>query len=634
MSVKNFFFKERNIFLKLVLTSLILVVSIFTINLLIAKAVTVWPTSWATLNADLEDCSVDARDVITTYYSPSTEYLYLKMNTVSSPETSSLYKWFLDFQGNAYIHGASIIGYEKLIIVYNNAIYFCDPADNKVSNCSVIADTDIADFKLEGTSVYTKIRLSDLGSLVKSVWWTTESNTNNISQQSYGGNVDWSDSASSDIPFIPVPYCGDGNLNSGEQCDDHNNIDGDGCSSTCQIEPTCTDADNDGYAVEGDACGAVDCDDSNANIHPGATETCNNTDDDCDGFTDEGLLWSNKGQTCTLGLGICTDTGLYICNGSDPSGPTICSAVPGLPSSETCNNLDDDCDGTIDEELTQPTTCGAGVCTGNTGIKTCSAGSWIGDTCNPYQGATTEVCDGVLDEDCDGLIDEDCTCTDGDTQPCGATNQGACEYGTQTCSSGQWGECVGYVGPTTETCDNVDNDCDGAIDEGFNLGEICSVGIGSCLRTGAYVCSGGTSVCSATAGQPETEICNNADDDCDGMIDESLTNPTTCGVGVCSGNTGYETCSAGVWGGNNCNPFEGAGAEVCDPGLLDENCDGSSNEECECLDGTNQPCGITEEGACEYGTQTCSSGQWGECIGYVGPTTETCDNVDNDCDGA
>jgi lysophospholipase L1-like esterase len=52
--------------------------------------------------------------------------------------------------------------------------------------------------------------------------------------------------------------------------------------------PTCTDADGDGYATEGGTCGAVDCDDSDFDVNPGAAELCDGFDNDCDGTIDEG----------------------------------------------------------------------------------------------------------------------------------------------------------------------------------------------------------------------------------------------------------------------------------------------------------------------------------------------------------
>jgi hypothetical protein len=57
----------------------------------------------------------------------------------------------------------------------------------------------------------------------------------------------------------------------------------------------CTDSDNDGYAVEGGACGLIDCNDNDASIHPGANEVFNGIDDNCDGAIDEGFDSDNDG---------------------------------------------------------------------------------------------------------------------------------------------------------------------------------------------------------------------------------------------------------------------------------------------------------------------------------------------------
>ena len=200
------------------------------------------------------------------------------------------------------------------------------------------------------------------------------------------------------------------------------------------------------------------------------------------------------------------------------TGNPICTPTNG--GVEICDNIDNNCNGQIDENLTQPTTCGVGICAGNTGIETCTLGNWGGNTCNPLQGAGTEICDGSQnDEDCDGISNEGCQCTNGNTQPCGQTETGECAMGLQTCTNGAWGGCVGNIDPTGEICDNLDNDCDG-------------------------------------------------------NIDEDLTQPTTCGVGICDGNTGIETCTAGSWAGDTCNRLEGAETEICGNGI-DENCDGS-----------------------------------------------------------
>jgi hypothetical protein len=105
----------------------------------------------------------------------------------------------------------------------------------------------------------------------------------------------------------------------------------------------------------------------------------------------------------------------------------VCVGEVG-PSAEVCDNLDNDCDGTVDA-INRGTTCGEGECTGNTGTETCTAGTWGGDTCDPLAGATTETCDGSLDENCDGVVDDGCDCTDGETRSCGS-NVGECSAGT------------------------------------------------------------------------------------------------------------------------------------------------------------------------------------------------------------
>jgi len=92
-----------------------------------------------------------------------------------------------------------------------------------------------------------------------------------------------------------------------------------------------------------------------ADVKPGDfAETCNGTDDDCDGETDEGF---DLGAACTNGLGACAAQGAMVC---DAMGGAVCDAVPGMPQDEICgNDVDEDCDGELDNGC--PDTDGDGI---------------------------------------------------------------------------------------------------------------------------------------------------------------------------------------------------------------------------------------------------------------------------------
>src|SRR6185295_18337556 len=80
-------------------------------------------------------------------------------------------------------------------------------------------------------------------------------------------------------------------------------------------------------------------------------------------------------------------------------------------------------------------------------------------------------------------------CKDGETQTCGS-DVGACKPGLETCHHGVFGPCVGAVGPFDEICNGIDDNCDGQIDEGFNIGAPCKgTGTDQCLD-GVTTCDG------------------------------------------------------------------------------------------------------------------------------------------------
>ncbi len=172
------------------------------------------------------------------------------------------------------------------------------------------------------------------------------------------------------------PDCADTNAcTTNERCDP--------AARVCVYQPLDGDGDGDPPRV----CGGTDCDDSNASVYLGAAEACNGRDDDCDGTVDEGAtaacgtreacvsgtcecvsgttrcagqcadLTSDplncgacgvySGASCTSGVGACARTGTQVCTAS----ALTCSVVAGSPSTELCNGLDDDCDGTVDDGL-------------------------------------------------------------------------------------------------------------------------------------------------------------------------------------------------------------------------------------------------------------------------------------------
>jgi hypothetical protein len=210
----------------------------------------------------------------------------------------------------------------------------------------------------------------------------------------------------------------------------------------------------------------LDCDDTYASVYPGATETCNGMDDNCDSSIDEGLLLTFYADADSDGFG-------------NPSvSTTACTAPTGYVSSNT------DCDDS--NALLNPTTLwyedadGDGYY-GNTQVACLSPGVTYSlshglDDCDDAHASVnlgaTEVCDG-LDNNCNGTIDEGVQSTyyldaDADgygvstsytqacTQPSGyATVAGDCDDAVATSNPG-----------ATEVCNSVDDNCDGVTDEG------------------------------------------------------------------------------------------------------------------------------------------------------------------------
>ncbi len=229
---------------------------------------------------------------------------------------------------------------------------------------------------------------------------------------------------------------------------------------------------------------------------PGAptAEVCNGVDDDCDGVADNGFV------ALTCGVGECANT-VAACTGG-----TAGTCTPKAESTEICDGKDNNCDGQTDENL-PPISCGLGVC--KRSVEACTNGATA--ICTPGT-PSAEVCDG-LDNDCDGMVDEGIPAVN-----CGV---GACGRSVPACTNGQANTCQPGT-PAAETCNGIDDDCDGKTDENFiTLGWSCQAGVGSCNRKGVMICStsGLGTICGAKAGTPSPEICDGKDNDCDGRVD-------------------------------------------------------------------------------------------------------------------
>mgnify|MGYP007096643033 CR=1 FL=1 len=216
-------------------------------------------------------------------------------------------------------------------------------------------------------------------------------------------------------------------------------------------------------------------------------ETCDDQDNDCDGVTDEGFELDTDvencgrcGRSCALPnaaavacragaceIGRCLD-GFFDRDGETANGCEN-GGMPG--ADDDCDGIDDDSDGDVDEDF-EPAraTCGVGRCAAE-GVTACADGNPTHD-CVPAAPALDDAnCNGI-DDDCNGQIDDGYLPTD-------ACGEGICAVGAEpsSCVAGRETPC--RPGPALAaddaTCDGMDDDCDGRIDEDY-LARSCGVG--------------------------------------------------------------------------------------------------------------------------------------------------------------